>query len=65
MKKISLKEVKNGLSRDEMRAISGGSGCSANDSGMCGVPCVPNNSSFCKRSCPCENSICTYKTYTC
>ena len=26
MKKISLKDVKNGLKRDEMRSISGGSG---------------------------------------
>lgn len=26
MKKISLKDVKNGLRRDEMRMISGGSG---------------------------------------
>ncbi len=26
MKKISLKDVKNGLKRDEMRMISGGSG---------------------------------------
>ena len=32
MKKISLKDVKNGLKRDEMRIISGGSGYN----GFCG-----------------------------
>ena len=46
MKKISLKDVKNSLSRDEMRMISGGSsscghscssswGCGQNNCGYC------------------------------
>ena len=65
MKKISLKDVRNSLNRDEMRAISGGCGCSADDSGLCGVTCVAGNNKFCKNSCPCVNNICTYKSYTC
>jgi hypothetical protein len=35
MKKISLKDVKNGLKRDEMRMILGGCGSGANKCGAC------------------------------
>lgn len=35
MKKISLKDVKNSLRRDEMRMISGGSGYDSKKCGSC------------------------------
>lgn len=37
MKKISLKDVKKGLSRDEMRVVSGG--CGYGSYGSCYVNC--------------------------
>ncbi len=56
MKKISLKDVKNGLRRDEMRMISGGSGFKTPE---CGESC--SSDSFCSgnSSCPhCHGGKC-------
>ena len=53
MKKISLKSVKNALSRDEMRVIAGG--CGAFSHNTCGgIPCSSNLG--CDSYCPvCAN----------
>jgi hypothetical protein len=47
MKKISLKNITEGLKRDEMRMIQGGSGCGAGVGSYCTVGhnifnCAPN-----------------------
>lgn len=57
MKKISLKDIKNGLRRDEMRNISGGSGYRATPE--CGEECTSD--AFCSgnTSCPhCHSAKC-------
>ncbi len=47
MKKLSLKNVKNALSRKEMRAISGGYGTN-----RCGISCNANDDCSCDLVCP-------------
>ncbi|PKB17081.1 hypothetical protein [Flavobacterium sp. 5] len=47
MKKISLKNITEGLKRDEMRMIQGGSGCGAGAGSFCYLNhgifnCAPN-----------------------
>lgn len=51
MKKISLKDVKNGLKRDEMRMILGGGGC-----GQC-ISCSGNSS--------CGSGVCAFNHPAC
>lgn len=59
MKKISLKDLKNGLKRDEMRAIQGG-GCGRMNgvrTPECGESC--QSSSYCTGYCDyCRNGAC-------
>lgn len=50
MKKISLKDIKTGLKRDEMRMIYGGSGGSGGTSGGCGSPFAVGSAN-CQDSC--------------
>lgn len=58
MKKISLKDVKNGLKRSEMRAIQGGRrAAAAAVTPECGEEC--ETSSFCTGYCDyCRNGKC-------
>lgn len=49
MKKISLKDVKNSLRRDEMRMISGGSGYKTPE---CTEECSSNDFCSSNTSCP-------------
>jgi hypothetical protein len=50
MKKISLKDVKNGLKRDEMRMLVGG-GCGRTPG--CGETCTSDSFCSSNTSCPC------------
>ncbi len=51
MKKINLKDVKNSLKRDEMRAISGG--CGRSSTPECGEEC--SSDSFCSGNSSCSH----------
>ena len=51
--KISLKDVKNGLKRDEMRAVHGGSGTTGNKCCWSGT----NNCSCCNSGNSCTQGV--------
>lgn len=58
MKKISLKDLKNGLKRDEMRSIQGG-GCGWRGTPSCGEGCSSDSYCSSNSSCPhCHNGGC-------
>jgi hypothetical protein len=61
MKKITVKDVKNGLKRDEMRFIFGGSGYNNSTSVGCGVGTSASNNSSCVDICFIDSDCSCFK----